>query len=396
MAEFAPFRALRYDEAASGPLWSVICPPYDVIDEAERERLYSRSACNFVRIEFRRDGDHEPDRDRYAKAATELRRWTWSGILRRDDRDAFYLYEHEFGLAGRQLVRRGILGALRLYPASQGVVLPHELTFPTAKADRLDLLRATRANTSPVFGIFVDDGGLMRSLGEAARSPAGEATIGTERHRLERIDDGAAVARIASALRDQRVYLADGHHRYETALNYLSERDGVGPDAPERYVLAFLCALDDPGLRILATHRVVTGGHDALESAISRSFEVGEIDRGALGDIQPGIVVARDGQFRSLTPRSTANLPVLPAAWRTLPVAIAEEFLVKPAREAGAEIAYEHDTDRAIAAGTAILLRAVDPATLRRVADAGERLPQKTTYFYPKVPAGLVVRTLDA
>jgi uncharacterized protein (DUF1015 family) len=390
VAEFAPFRALRYDEAASGPLSSVICPPYDVIDEQERERLYSRSACNFVRIEYPRDTE-----DRYAGAATELQRWIRIGILRRDDKDAFYLHEHEFEVAGRRLVRRGIFGALRLYPQSDGVVLPHELTFPKAKADRLELLRATRANTSPVFGMFADESGLMRSLGEAARTAAGDATIGTERHRLERIDDPATVKRIAAALREQRVYIADGHHRYETALNYLAEVGDVSPTAPERYTLAFLCALDDPGLRIFATHRIVRGAEDALESAIERSFETSQIDRGALGDIQPGIVVARGGWFRSLTPRSTTDLSALPSAWRTLPVALAEELLVRPAQQAGAEIAYEHDTERAIAAGTAILLRAVDPPTLRRVADTGEKLPQKTTYFFPKVPAGLVVRTLD-
>ena len=390
MAEFAPFRALRYDEAASGPLSSVICPPYDVIDEQERERLYSRSAVNFVRIEYSRDAN-----DRYASVAKLLQRWTWHGNLVRDDADSFYLHEHEFEVAGRRQMRRGIFGALRLYPQSEGVVLPHELTFPKAKADRLELLRATRANTSPVFGMFADESSLMRSLGESARTPAGEATIGTERHRLERIDDPATVTRISAALRDKRVYIADGHHRYETAFNYLTERADVGPTAPERYTLAFLCALDDPGLRIFATHRIVRGADDALEAAIARSFDVAEIDRGALGDIQPGIVVARGGVFRSLTPRSSTDLSALPTAWRTLPVALAEELLVKPVQAAGAEIAYEHDTARAIAAGTAILLRAVDPPMLRRVADAGEKLPQKTTYFFPKVPAGLVVRTLD-
>lgn len=362
-----------------------------MIDEKERERLYARSAYNFVRIEFPKDG---PD-DRYARAAADLSGWIRQEVLRRDGRESFYLHEHEFEVAGRRLTRRGIFGALRLYPQSDGVVLPHELTFPKAKADRLELLRATHANTSPVFGMFDDEGGLMRSLGEAPRAAADETTLGAERHRLQRIDDPAVVARIASTLSDRRVYIADGHHRYETGLNYLAELSGVDPKAPQRYTLAFLCALEDPGLRIFATHRIVRGADDALESAIARSFEVSEIDRGALGDIQPGIVVARGGSFRSLTPRSTTDLSALPDAWRMLPVALAEELLVKPAKEAGAEIAYEHDTERAIAAGTAILLRAVDPPTLRRVADAGEKLPQKTTYFFPKVPAGLVVRTLD-
>jgi uncharacterized protein (DUF1015 family) len=391
VAEFVPFRGLRYDISISGPLSGQICPPYDVIDEKERERLYARSPYNFVRVEFPRDG---PD-DRYARAAEDLHGWVRQEVLRRDGHDSFYLHEHEFEVAGRRLMRRGIFGALRLYPQSEEIVLPHELTFPKAKADRLELLRATRANTSPVFGMFDDRRGLMRSLGEGLHADADETMLGAERHRLWRIDDPAIVAQIASALRDRRVYIADGHHRYETALNYLAELSGIGPKAPQRYTLAFLCALDDPGLRIFATHRIVRGAEDALEAAIGRSFEASEIDRSALGEIQPGIVVARGGSFRALTPRSTADLSPLPTAWRTLPVALAEELLVKPAQQAGAEIGYEHDTERAIAAGTAILLRAVDPATLRRVADAGERLPQKTTYFFPKVPAGLVVRTLD-
>ncbi len=398
MPEFIPFRGLRYDAALAGPLDGLICPPYDVIDEAGRERLYGRASHNFVRIEFPRDDVDRYARDKYGRAAMDLRDWIRHRLLIRDEHDAFYLHEHEFELAGRRLKRRGLFGALRLYPKGEGVVLPHEQTFSGPKADRLELLRATRANTSPVFGMFADESGVMRSLGEARRSPAGEATVGTERHRLERIDDPAVIARVSGALRGGRVYIADGHHRYETALNYLGERRDVGASAPERYTLTYLCALDDPGLRILATHRVVSGSRraiEALEAAVARSFDVGEIDRGALGDIQPGIVVARDDRFRSLTLRTTAQLAGFPAAWRTLPVAIAEELLVKPVRDAGGDIAYEHDTERAIADGTAILLRAVEPETLRRIADAGELMPQKTTYFYPKVPAGLVVRTLD-
>jgi len=391
VTEFIPFRGFRYDTSVAGPLSDLVCPPYDVIDDAERERLYARNPNNFVRIEFPKEGPE----NRYARAAKDLADWIAQKRLRREDRASFYLDEHEFEVAGRRFVRRGIFGALRVYPQSDGIVLPHELTFPKAKADRLELLRATRANTSPVFGMFADDGGLMRSLGESARTPAGEATIGAERHRLERIDDAAAVGRITASLRSARVYIADGHHRYETALNYLGEHEGVGPSAPERYTLAFLCALDDPGLRIFATHRIVHGADAALKSAIARSFDVSEIDRGALGDIQPGIVVAQGGRFRALELRTGTDLSALPGAWRTLPVALAEEFLVKPVREAGAEITYEHNTERAIAAGTAILLRAVDPLTLQRVADAGEKMPQKTTYFYPKVPAGLVVRTLE-
>ena len=167
---------------------------------------------------------------------------------------------------------------------------------------------------------------------------------------------------------------------------------------PIGYVLAYLCSADDPGLRIFATHRIVRR-NGSLDAAIDRYFERSPIDAGAIGDIQPGIVVARDGQFEQLKLKPDADLTNVRPAWRDLPVAQAEELLLREARESGAEVAYEHDTNAALAAtqagATAVILRAVDPETLRRVADAGERLPQKTTYFYPKVPAGLVVRPLD-
>src|SRR5258705_1743766 len=194
VTEFIPFRGFRYDTSLAGPLSDLVCPPYDVIDDAERERLYARSPNNFVRVEFPKE-----DADRYARAAKDLADWIAQQRLRREERASFYLHEHEFEVAGRRLARRGIFGALRLYPQSDGVVLPHELTFPKAKADRLELMRATRANTSPVFGMFADEGGLMRSLGEAAGTPAGEATIGTERHQLLRIEHSATTARIATA-----------------------------------------------------------------------------------------------------------------------------------------------------------------------------------------------------
>jgi len=237
------------------------------------------------------------------------------------------------------------------------------------------------------------------------RGPArlvADAHVGTERHLLWALDDKPLAGKLSGLLKDKRIYIADGHHRYETAMTYLREEQEAGRvDLDEdsvQFVLTFLCALDDPGLRILATHRVIAGGRDAVDAAIERSMDTAVIDRGALGDIQPGIVLVRDGTFTALTPKPGLDLAALPESWRTLPVAQAEELVLRPARDAGAEVTYEHDTERAIAAArdgaSVILLRAVSAATLQSVADAWERLPQKTTYFYPKVPAGLVFRPL--
>jgi uncharacterized protein (DUF1015 family) len=396
VADVAAFRALRYGEQPE-PLGQLLCPPYDVIAPEERDRLYAQSPHNFVRVEF-----PKPDGDLYASAAADLAAWRLRGVMKQDAAAAIYVHDHEFSVGKTRVRRRGIHCALRLHQPEEGIVMPHELTFPKAKEDRLALLRATRTNTSAIFGLFEDArgeiaGGITRHI-EGTR-PTAEAAVGDEQHRVWAIGDRLAIGEFRDALAKRRVYIADGHHRYETALAYLAERAaGASPDAPIGYVLAYLCAADDPGLRIFATHRLVRGD-GALDRAIERYFERSPINPGAIGDTQPGIVVVRDGKYEQLQLKADADVSSVRPAWRELPVAQAEELLLREVRDSGAEIAYEHDMKAALAAtetgATAVLIRAVDPETLRRVADAGERLPQKTTYFYPKVPAGLVVRPLD-
>jgi len=396
VADVAPFRALRYGEQPE-PLGQLLCPPYDVISADDRDRLYAQSPHNFVRVEF-----PKPNGDPYASAAADLAAWRLRGVMKRDAAAAIYVHDHEFSVGKTRVRRRGIHCALRLHRPEEGIVMPHELTFPKAKEDRLALLRATRTNTSAIFGLFEDTrgeiaGGISRHI-EGTR-PTAEATVGDQVHRVWAIGDRLGIGEFRDALAKRRVYIADGHHRYETALGYLAERGaGASADVPIGYVLAYLCAADDPGLRIFATHRVVHG-NGPLDRAIDRYFERSSIDARAIDDTEPGIVVVRNGRYEKLQLKADADLSGVRPAWRELPVAQAEELLLREVRESGAEIAYEHDTNAALAAteagATALLLRSVDPETLRRVADAGERLPQKTTYFYPKVPAGLVVRPLD-
>lgn len=408
MAEILPFHGLRYDETKAGSLADLMCPPYDVIGEEERERLSARSEHNFVRVEHGKpEAGDDPVDNKYSRARATLDAWTDKGILRHDASPAFYLYDHYFEVGGRRLRRRGFLGALRLYQMGRGVVRPHEQTTPKDKSDRLRLLRLTRVNTSPIFGLFEDPGGVVAALLEEwmARGPArfvAEARIGDERHLLWALEERALTDRLAGRMKEARIYLADGHHRYEVGLEYLKEQmEAKRIDFPEdtpNYVLAYLCALDDPGLRIFATHRIVSGARAAVDELVTRSFDATPVDRGALDDMRPGIVLVRDGRFTRLEPRANADLGGVSEALRSLPVAQAEALLVDPARGAGAQVRYEHDIERAVAAavdGTdAVLLREVDAMTLKRVADAWERLPAKTTYFHPKVPAGLVARPL--
>lgn len=408
MAEIVPFHGLRYDEQRAGALADLICPPYDVIRDEEREALYARSPHNFVRIEYGKpDGGDDPVDNRYTRAKASLDGWLEKGVLRIDPAPAFYLYDHHFEVAGERLRRRGFLGALRLYQMGRGVVRPHEQTTPKDKADRLRLLRLTRVNASPIFGLYEDAKGHVAEMleGWTARGPArfvAEARVGDERHLLWALDDRALTQRLAAQLAEARIYLADGHHRYEVALEYLKEENEHKridfPEDTPNFVLAYLCALDDPGLRILPTHRIVRGGNAALDEAVARSFDASPTDRAAIAGGEPGIVLVRDGTFTRLEPRADVDLSQLSEAWRSLPIAQAEALLAAPARSAGAVVTYEHDTDRAIAAAadgaSALLVRAVDAMTLKRVADAWERLPAKTTYFHPKVPAGLVARPL--
>ena len=408
MADVVPFHGLRFVEAKAGPLSDLISPPYDVISDDARAALYARSPHNVVRLEA---GAEEPGDDpitnRYTRAKATLEDWLTSGMAKVDPTPAFYLHDHYFEVAGQRVRRRGFLGALRLYQEGRGIVRPHERTFPKAKTDRLRLLRAIRTNTSPVFGMFADERGAVAAALEAwmARGPArmvGEARVGTERHLLWALDEKALTRKLTGLLKEQRIYIADGHHRYETGLAYLKEETDAGridlDEDPAQFVLAYLCALDDPGLRIFATHRIVAGANAAIDELVARAFDSAPVDRPAIDDAQPGIVLARDGAFTVITPKAELDLSAMPESWRTLPVAQAEELLITPARAMGAEVTYEHDLERAIAAAgpgvTTVLLRAVDADALRRVADAWERLPQKTTYFYPKAPAGLVLRPL--
>ncbi|MGH2450928.1 MAG: DUF1015 family protein, partial [Candidatus Limnocylindria bacterium] len=200
MAEIAPFAGLRVDERLAGPLDRAICPPYDVISEADRDALLARGEHNLVRVEGWRDAPTEPVR--YRAAAETLRAWRASGALRADPVPALYLYEQRFRLAGAEHRRRGVLCALRLYDESAGVVLPHERTFPKAKADRLELLRATRANVSPIFGLVEDRArAIERAFAAVASSPpAAEARVADERHRLWVETDASRVSALASTL----------------------------------------------------------------------------------------------------------------------------------------------------------------------------------------------------
>jgi uncharacterized protein (DUF1015 family) len=397
VAEVRPFPAVRYDPARVGDLRDVIAPPYDVISPAEQEALYARSPWNVVRLILGREDD------RAAEARRTLRAWMDGGVLRRDPAPALYRYTQTFTAPdGGRRCRDGVLCRLRLEPFSSGIVRPHERTFPGPKADRLAVLRATGAHLSPIFGLYARPGERIADVLGAAAASAPEVEITDDAghaHRLWRITDSAAIARFAAALAGETIFIADGHHRYETALAYRDEQGGAGATA---YVLAFLANMEEDGLVILPTHRLVRGplrlGAAALEAALCR---VGRVEPLATGVPRPAgaiDVVLPDRRLRVHPgPDARAALAPLPPAVRALDVAVLHGAILGPLLGVAADaLAFTHDDAEAVAAvetgqaAAAFLLNPPSVAAVRAVCLAGELMPEKSTYFYPKLASGLV------
>jgi uncharacterized protein (DUF1015 family) len=418
-----PFPALIFDTAKAGALCDLVAPPYDLVDAAEQDALYSRSPFNVIRLELNRDPDP------YASAATTLGTWIHEGVLVRDGLPAFFHYNQRFEVNGRPLNRCGIIARVRLEPFSTGHILPHERTFPKAKEDRLKLLTATRTNVSPIFGLYRSPGSELKALlaKVAARPVAFEAT--DDRgvvNEIRAITSSPEIAAIQDALAEIQIFIADGHHRYETALEYqrrrAAEANSAAVDGYD-FVMMTLVAFDDPGLVILPTHRVVRAiAPAALASFAVRArehFTVEEFSsvdvlvsalaqrgRGALG-------VGLKGQaLRLLSLRDPAAMaaaaPGLPPAVRDLDVARLHTLILDRICGIGADqvrrggnISYTIDAPAALArvalgdAEGAFLMNPPAVDDVARVSASGATMPEKSTYFFPKLVTGMVLNPLD-
>src|SRR5581483_1280542 len=267
MADVQAFRAYRYDLARVGNLSDVIAPPYDVIDPALQDALYQKSPHNVVRLILNKETPKDSEADnRYTRSAQCLRDWVQQGILTQDSARSLYVYHQDFEVEGKRFTRKGFMARVRLEPFGQGKIYAHEETMPGPKADRLKLFHATGMNLSQIFGLFPDPaGGVQERLDAAvARALPLQATdhLGVV-SKLWAVTDQAVVSAVSGMLGPKPVFIADGHHRYETALRYLEEKKQAGEvksaDAPANYVLMMLVCMQDPGLLILPTHRLVSG-----------------------------------------------------------------------------------------------------------------------------------------
>jgi len=432
--DIRPFRALRYDPATIADLALVVAPPYDVIDAAEEARLLERHPANVVRLDKPSEQPGDEADDRYRRAARTLAGWRSDGTFRKDPHPSLYVYEQAYVVPGTDVTRtqRGFFGRLRLHAFDEGAVLPHERTMSGPKEDRYKLLRATGVNTSPVVAVYDDPPGTGARVLDAVTARAADVDLTDDdgvRHRLWAIeadgDGAAAVAPLLDAASHGPVTIADGHHRYETALRYRDERRmsrSCEEDPAFDYILTLFVDVATEPLTILPTHRIVRGlGDDGAAALIARLEDLFEVER----DVDPaalreryeaaGLARGGDGRFglwtraggALLTARREAFAALLPeggAALRSLDVTLlgaALERLAAVDSEAVAAGAIEYTKSATEAierveagldgADAAFLLEPTPVAAVLAVAADGDVMPQKSTYFYPKALTGLVI-----
>jgi len=404
-----PFRALRYATSDPAPLLS---PPYDVIDEDERRELEASDPHNVVRLILPRDFDGQPS-SAYGAAASLLASWRSAGVLVPDRTPALYVYEMEEG----QARTRGLVGAVGLTPPGAGVVLPHENTMAGPVADRLALTEATQANLEPIYLVYSGGGAASQAVAAVdGDTPLASAVVNGVTHRIWAITDPATLQAIAADLLPRRAVIADGHHRYATYLRHQAHRHAAGAGAgPWDRGLALLVDASTYGPQVHAIHRYVPGL--SLDDAVSRAaagFSMQDVPSSsalaalAAADKAAAFLVTDGERWVLLTDPSpdlvASTLPAeRSAAWRALDVTIAHRVLIDrlwQLQDTEEVVGFEHDVPAAVAAaerthGVALLLNPTPVEAVAAVAEAGERMPRKSTLFTPKPRTGLLIRAYE-
>ena len=431
MAEIRPFRGVRYNQSLVKDLSEVICSPYDTITPQLQQELYYRSQYNFVRLEHGRELPRDTVADnKYTRSAATLEQWLKQGVLEVDRVPAIYLHNHYFTYQGKECRRRGIIVLVRLEEWDRMIVRPHEGTLAEPKTDRVSLLWALQANTSSILALFEDQGQQVASVlaaRERSKPVISSGSAGGESHKVWAITEPEAINQIGSILAEQPLYIADGHHRYESALTYQRERhtcsSPVSADAAFNFVMMTLVDFSDPGLIIVPPHRLIRGisksNLNGLMAKLGAFFEIEELPLA-----MPGIwqrvddLLAETGEIRlvlfGLVPECLFMLRLSDFAavsqmmpyfhsemYKRLDVSIVDHVILEKllGLSSGREeavLAYSYDRQEAIGSvlnqeyQLALLISPVKAGVVKAIADAGDRLPRKSTYFYPKPPAGLV------
>jgi len=435
VAEIRPFRGIHYNQSLLNNWSAVICPTYDIITPQLQEELYARSKYNFIRVEFARDLPQDTVTDnKYTRSAAFLEEWFHEGILEVDETPAIYLHDQYFTYEDKRYQRRGMVVRVRLEEWDKMVIRPHEGTMPDAKSDRLSLLWALQANTSPILALYEDPEQQVSSVlaAEQQNNPLLiSKNTDEEGHTVRAITNPETINQICRSLAAQPLYIADGHHRYESALAYQREKLTYSPvtsaDEDFNFVMMTLVDFTDPGLMILPAHRLVRGISKPvlaeLPAKLQVFFEIQEFTMSTPGiweqidnlltetdEVRLGLYGLYPDRILVLRLHNPAAVnQMMPyfhsEQYKNLAVSIVDHVILEHLLALSSEkedklLAYSHDRVDTINRVSsqeyqlAFLLRPVKVEAIKAIADVGDKMPRKSTYFYPKLPAGLVVNRL--
>ncbi len=440
MAEIIPFRGMRYNPAKVGDLSKVMAPPYDVISGEKQDDLYSRHPNNIIRLILRKKKEAgAPQDEAYGEAAVEMASWIRDGVLVRDARPAIYYYAQTYALPdGRTQCRRGFIALARLEEFGKGRIHPHEKTLSGPKADRLKLMLKCNANLSAIFSLYSDHSlETNKILNERVKGLTPVIDVVDDDgivNTMWRIEDAAVIKKVEALMKDKPLFIADGHHRYETALNYrelkLKEEKNPTGSEPYNYVMMYFSNMDDEGMTIWPTHRIVHGiegfnadkflgecggyfdveaiGYDAGNEKAQRAFFINKIEAQGKSATTFGLKMRGKSAFYVLTLKSGDVMDKvfggkIPEVFKSLDVTVLHSLILSnilgitaEAQETQRNIIYVKKADEAIAAVTdeknqlAFILNPTKIEQVESVAETGLVMPQKSTYFYPKLLSGLV------
>ncbi len=419
MADILPVKGILFNPARSNPS-TVTAPPYDIVSSEYKSELYRRDPHNIIRIDFGKDRDDDNEHEnRYTRAAGYLESWLDDQILIHDDVPALYCYEITYQISGRELKTRGFMAAVRIEELGTGRIHPHEMTYSKPKSDRMNILRFCSANTSPIYSLYSSTERTASSiLASVSEGPPFLEAIGDDGfvHRLWRITDSASLDSIIQEMSEKDIFIADGHHRYETALAFRKEMSdrglrGTGEESFD-YTLMFLANMEDEGLSLLPTHRIVEVDSDIhIKETLKEHFAVQKISAEGMSEELArqkmfeamegeghtfGMFLTNTGSYYTLSFTGTDVKTDLPECLRTLDVSVLHKYVFEKLLKIDH---YEYEMDPELAVSRAekgsfeavFFLNSTRIHDLRDVALAGERMPPKSTYFFPKLQTGMVI-----
>ena len=427
MAQISAFKGLRFNCSAAGCIQTLCCPPYDIISEEQRLQFLKNNECNIIRLELPKEGENP-----YSAASDVLKIWEDKGILIREDVPALYIYEEEFTAYGERNSIKGLICRLKVEEFSKGVVLPHEFTLSKAKEDRLNLMKATNCNFSQIYGLYMDEEHTSLSTIDKYSKGVPDMEFTDDdniTHRMWIVKDEAVISKLVADFSDRKIYIADGHHRYETALNYRNycRENGIAKEGDAcDYQMIFLCDMGHPGLVVFPTHRIVRDlesfDKDAVLAKCAEYFDIDNFetaegmekilaDKDAEGKKAFGFYTGK-GEWYLLTLKDISVmdsvLPDMCTASRQLDVSVLHSLVLEKIfgidKENMAQqinLTYTKFFEEALSvvdsgrAQCSFVLNPTKVTEIRDVASAGEKMPQKSTYFYPKMITGMVMNKLD-